>query len=241
VSFGVGWNMIAPYKPQNLLRNAGRSLELLVGGVCVVISVLAAALLIWCIYLLGYRKPPEDIPRLGILMLLVVVLAIAVGFSVIAFRLVRRGVAPTRLISPMLLRAWGLFFSLAGAGVLVDGIIRNRWGEIPYYCEVCVGSISMACAAFVLARRRLPEAASGGLGGQSGAADRSWPLCSEANRPSGVAGSRRWAIARRTQTGMLSSLIQVPLTRLCGPTESLRSRHRPARPGVGRPGACGLS
>jgi hypothetical protein len=182
--------MIAPYKTQNLLRNAGRPLELLVGWVCAVISALAAALMIWCIYLLGYRNPSEDVPRLGVFVMLVVIALIAVGFSVIALRLLRRGRAPSRLISPMLLRAWGLFFGLGGVAVLAEGILRKRWAELPYYCEVCVVSISMACAAFVFARRRPPEDASGGSGSQQGgSANRSQPAGSETNRTSAAAGS----------------------------------------------------
>jgi hypothetical protein len=150
--------MITSRKTENLLQDAGRFTERLIGWACALISGADAALLVCLVYLIAWRNPREsgvnDLYKVSTLAILGALLGIAVGFAMIAFRLIGGRRLRSGLMSPMVLRFWGLFFGLAGAFVLVDGIVRKRWLEVPRYWEVFAGGISMACAAFVLARRR---------------------------------------------------------------------------------------
>ena len=184
------------HKTENLLHEAGRPWEVFIGWVCALIGGTFAALLFWLLYLVVWRNPREygvnDLYKISTLMIFGMLLTIAIGLSVIAFRLIRRTRRQAGLMSPMFLRVWGSFFVLGGAVVLIDGIVTKRWNEIPHYWAVLASSVSMACAAFVLAKRReRGETSKNSNIQQDGAANQSQPIRSESNRTSSAAGSRR--------------------------------------------------
>jgi hypothetical protein len=83
-----------------------------------------------------------------------VLLAIAVGFSIPAFRLITGRGRESELMSPILLRLWGSFFLVGSALVLIESLIRRRTGAIAGSLELLISGVSMAVAAFVLAARR---------------------------------------------------------------------------------------
>jgi hypothetical protein len=143
-------------KKENLLRGTSRSLELILGYVSAVISVAFASLLVWLVYIVGWRNPREygthDLLKASTLLIFSVLLVIAVGFSVLAFRLIAG--KSKYLMSPMLLRIWGVFFAIGSAVVLIDCIVNQKWSEIQDSWEGLTLSISMAVAAFVLARKQ---------------------------------------------------------------------------------------
>jgi len=142
-------------KSKNLLREAGRFWELLIGYIRAVLSAASAALLVWLVYLVAWRNPQEygvhDLFKVSTLLIFLVLLAIAVGFSVLASRLILR--TSKNLMSPMLLRIWGAFFAVGSVGVLIDTVVNKRWTEILHTWEILVTSISMSIAAFTFARR----------------------------------------------------------------------------------------
>ena len=121
-------------------------------------SAMVAVMLIWIAYLVVWRNPREygvdDLYKGSTLFMFLLLLAIAAGFSVIAFRLLIRKRGPAGLISPILLRIWGAFFGIMSILVLMDVIIKRRWIEASHYLITLTGSISMAIAAFMLASRR---------------------------------------------------------------------------------------
>ena len=86
--------LIMSRKTESLLQDAGRSREVFVGWVCALISGTFAATLVWLLYLVAWRNPREyganDLYEITTLVILGVLLAIAVGFSIIAFRLINR-------------------------------------------------------------------------------------------------------------------------------------------------------
>ena len=173
----------------NLLQEAGRSWEVFLGWVCTLISAAFAVTLGWLSYLVAWRNPREygvnDLYEITTLVIFGVLLTIAVGFSVIAFRLLSRGRKPSGIMSPLLLRIWGSFFGLAGAVILIDAIVRRRWSDIPHYWVMFTSTFSMTCAAFVLARRReRREKVKANAAGQPGAANGSQSIRSEPNRTS---------------------------------------------------------
>jgi hypothetical protein len=184
-----------PHKIENLLQDAGRSREVFIGWVCALISGTFAAILVWLLYLVAWRNPREygvnDLYRISTLMIFGALLTIAIGFSVIAFRLIRRTRRQSGLMSPAFLRVWGSFFVLGGAAVLIDGIVKKRWIEVPHYWAVLTTSVSMSCAAFVLARRlERGEVSDNSTSEPGGPANGSQPIRSETNRTSSTAGSR---------------------------------------------------
>src|SRR5947208_4304095 len=188
--------LIMSRKTESLLQDAGRSREVFVGWVCALISGTFAATLVWLLYLVAWRNPREyganDLYEITTLVILGVLLAIAVGFSIIAFRLINRRRKQSGLMSPLFLRIWGAFFGLASAVVLIDAIVRKRWTDIPHYWVMFTTSFSMTCAAFVLARRReRREVNANSISQPEGAAHRSKPIRSETNRTSSAADSRR--------------------------------------------------
>ena len=141
----------------DLLRNAGRSWEILIGWVCAFISTTFAGILVWVAYLVAWRNPREygvnDLYKPTTLIIFSVLLAIAVGFSLFAFRLIIGKRKYPGLMSPMVLRIWGAFFGLMSIAVLIDAIVKKRWAEAHYYWGILTTGISMGFAAFVLARR----------------------------------------------------------------------------------------
>ena len=184
------------HRTEKLLRDAGRFWELLVGGVCALISATFAAVLVWLAYLVAWRNPREygvnDLYKVSTLFIFLVLLAIAAAFSVLAFRLIIRKRGHPGLMSPMLLRIWGAFFGTMSIVVLIDALIRKRWVEAWHYLTILTGTISMAFAAFILARRRERSMSQQKLiSQQDGAANGSQPIRSETNRTSPAAGSRR--------------------------------------------------
>lgn len=144
-------------KPENLLQDSTRFWELLIGYVCAAISVAVATLLAWLVYLVTWRNPREygahDSFKVSTIIIFSVLLVIAVGFSVLAFRLITPKYKHLTLMSPMLLRIWGVFFAIGSVAVLITCIVNKRWTEVWYSCEILVGSVSMALAAFALARK----------------------------------------------------------------------------------------
>ncbi len=184
------------HKSENLLREAGRFWEVFIGWVCALIGGTFAALLVWLLYLVAWRNRREygvnDLYKISTLMIFGVLLTIAIGFSVIAFRLIWCTRRQSGLMSPMFLRVWGSFFVLGGAVVLIDGIVTKRWSEVPHYWAVLTSSVTMACAAFVLAKRRdRGEASKNSNSQQDAAAYPSQHIRSDTNRTSSAAGSRR--------------------------------------------------
>jgi hypothetical protein len=117
----------------------------------------------------------NDHDKIIALLIFGALLAIAVGFSVIAFRLISRSRSQRGLMSPLLLRIWGSFFGLMSGVVVVDAIVRNRWGYFLHSGEMLAAGVSMACAAFILARRR-----------ERSEANESQPIRSDTNRTSGA-------------------------------------------------------
>jgi len=142
-------------KTENLLQEAGRFWELLIGYICAVFSAASAALLIWLVYLVAWRNPREygvhDLFKASTLLIFLTLFIIAFGLSVFASRLIVR--RRKQLMSPMLLRIWGVFFAIGSIGVLTDAIVNKRWTEVRNCWEILAGSVSMALAAFTLARR----------------------------------------------------------------------------------------
>jgi hypothetical protein len=145
-----------PPENKNLLRGTSRFLEIVLGWICALISAAVAALLVWLVYIVAWRNPREygkhELLEASTLLIFSVMLVIAVGFSVLAFRLIAgKG---KYLISPTLLRIWGVFFGVGSACVLIDCVINKKWMEIKDSWETLTLSVSMAVAAFTLARRQ---------------------------------------------------------------------------------------
>ena len=142
---------------RKLLKPSDRRLEIVVGWICALISIAFAALLVFLLYIIGWRNPREygshDLQKLQTVALLAILLVMAIVFSVFASRLLRVKNQKKRLMSPFALRAWGTFFSLGSVVLLLDCVIHRRWSQIPHLWEILTGSISMAIAAFALARK----------------------------------------------------------------------------------------
>jgi len=145
-------------QPNNskLLREAGRTVEVLVGWVCALVSIGFAALFVWLAYIVGWRNPRQygshDLLKFNTLAFFAILLAIAVAFSFFAFRLLQSKKPKQRLMSPLVLRVWGTFFALGSAVGLIDGVANHRWQQLPHLWEMLAASISMAVAAFALAK-----------------------------------------------------------------------------------------
>jgi hypothetical protein len=142
---------------RKLLRKADRRWEILVGAACALISIASTALLVFMVYLVAWRNPRQygthDFLKTDTIAFLAVLLAIAIAFSVFATRLLQGKKSPQqRLMSPLVLRIWGVFFSAGSLVVLTDCLINHRWKQFPHLWELLVTSISMAVAAFALAR-----------------------------------------------------------------------------------------
>jgi hypothetical protein len=179
-------------KADRLLQDAGRFWEVLIGWLCALISGTFAGLLVWLLYLFAWRSLREDgvndHDKIIALSILGALLAIAVGFSIIAFRLISRSRSQRGLMSPLLLRIWGSFFGLMSAVVLVDAIVRNRSGYFLHSCEMFT-AVAMACAAFILAKRReRSEANENPICQPSAVVKESQPIHSDTHRTSGAAG-----------------------------------------------------
>ena len=161
---------------ESLLQDAGRARELLIGWACALVSGAFTSLLGWLLYLVAWRNPRQydahDLQKGGTLAILGVVLAVAVGFGVIAFRLIRHRRTGAGLMSPISLRIGGSFFALASVLVLIDAIVTKRWLHVLHLWTVTTGAASMALAAFALARRRERANASRSSNSQIAAPDR---------------------------------------------------------------------
>lgn len=156
---GVDLNLeTMPSRTEKLLQGAGRTWELLTGWACALISVALASLFVCLLYLVAWRNPREygvnDLHRPITIVILGSLLTVAIGFSVIAFRLISRRRSQQGLMSPLFLRMWGSFFGLMTAVVLVVAIMARRWIQVVHCCELLVGIVPMTCAAFILASRR---------------------------------------------------------------------------------------
>jgi hypothetical protein len=145
-------------KPDKLLQKVDRRLEVLLGRVCAVISGAFACTFIWLFYLVAWRNPREystnDLFKPTTAAILVVLVSVAIGFSLFASRLIAPKGKQPGLMSPMVLRLWALFFGLMGVVILVDGLVAGRWNTIPSRLEIMLASCSMSIAAFVLARKQ---------------------------------------------------------------------------------------
>ena len=143
-------------KTKNLLREVSRPWELLIGWISAAISVTFAGLLVWLVYLVAWRNPREygahDLFEAGTFFIFLLLLVIAVGFSVLAFRLITR--RAKYLLSPTLLRIWGAFFAVGSVVVLINCLASKKWSAILSSWEILVSSLMMAVAAFVLARKQ---------------------------------------------------------------------------------------
>ena len=143
-------------KTKNLLQDAGRGFEVFIGGLCAVSSLTFAALFVWFAYLVVWRNPREfgvnDLFKLSTLLIFLALLGLAIGFSVLATRLVIGKAKNSILMSPMLLRIWGTFFCVGSVTVLIDAIAKRKWMEAIHFWTIFTGALSMAVAAFILAR-----------------------------------------------------------------------------------------
>ena len=132
--------------------------ELSIGWICACISAIFAGLLGWLAYLVVWRNPREygvnDFFKVSTFVLFVVLVIIAVGFSVVAFRLITGKHRHRGLMSPMVLMIWGAFFAVMSVVILIDVIANRKWLEAPRHWEILSVSISMSSAAFALARKR---------------------------------------------------------------------------------------
>ena len=141
---------------QNLFGEAGRSLELLVGWVCALISLIFGGLLAVCIYLVAWRNPREfgvhELFEVKTLVIFSFFLVIAVSFSVFASRLLSKRGPGQRLMSANVLRAWGAFFAGTTIFILMNAIVNRKWAELPQLWYALSASLSMGVAAFSLAR-----------------------------------------------------------------------------------------
>jgi hypothetical protein len=141
---------------RNLLGEASRTSEIVVGWICALISIVFVTLFGYLAYIVGWRNPriygSHDLLHFDSLAVFAILLVIAVGFSVFAFRLLQRKKSNRRLMSPLVLRVWGTFFALGGVLVLADCIVNHRWEQLAYDWEILAGSIAMAIAAFALAK-----------------------------------------------------------------------------------------
>jgi hypothetical protein len=72
---------------------------------------------------------------------------------VLAFRLIIPKRKHLPLLSPMLLRIWGVFFAIGSLAVLVICLVNKKWNEIWNSWEILVGSVSVTIAAFALAKK----------------------------------------------------------------------------------------
>ena len=145
-----------PPNNRKLLRETARPVELLVGWACALISIAFSSLFVWLAYIVGWRNPRQygshDLLKSETLGFFAILLVIAVVFSVFAFRLLQRKKPRQRLMSPLVLKVWGTFFALGSAIVMIDCIANHRWQQLSQIWEMLAGSISMAVAAFTLAK-----------------------------------------------------------------------------------------
>lgn len=143
-------------KAKSLLRQTTKPLEIALGIVLAVISVSFAALLVWLVYIVSWRNPQKygthDLFKWTTILIFLLLFAIAFGFSIFAFRLLNHN--RKRLVSPALLRFWGVFFAAGSGCVLIECIVKQNWAGIRYAWEALNLSISMAIAAFVLAQKQ---------------------------------------------------------------------------------------
>lgn len=143
---------------ENLLKGVSRPVQLLLGWLCALISGAFAVVLVWLAYLVYWRNPREygvdDRLELTTFFVFGLFLIIAWGFSVLAFRLIRRRRKGAVLVSPLLLRFWGAFFALGSVAVLIASIVTQDWTMVQRGWTMLVSSASMAVAAFLLARIR---------------------------------------------------------------------------------------
>jgi amino acid transporter len=142
---------------EDLLKEAGRSLEVGIGWACAVVSIAFWGLLAFVIYLVAWRNPREygvnEMFTISTLALFLLFFVIAAGFLVLAMRLLAKRRRLT-LISPMLLRIFGVFFAVVSAAVVVECLASKRWMEAPSSIAVFVTAAGMSVAAFTLARRQ---------------------------------------------------------------------------------------
>jgi hypothetical protein len=148
-------------KPEKLLKESGRFVDIIVGYICAAISIAVAALLVWLVYLVIWRNPREygvhDAFQTSTIIIFSFLLIIAVGFSVLAFRLIASKRKHKTLLSPMLLRIWGVFFFGASLVMLITCYVNKRWGDILNVWEIVAGSVSIAIAAFAFASKKEQE------------------------------------------------------------------------------------
>ena len=149
---------MVPLRTHSLLRDAGRTRALVTGWVCALVSVMFTALFGWLVYLVAWRNPRQyDVHDLGkgsTLAIFGVLLGIAGGFAIMAFRLVGRRRTRAGLLSPLALRVWGSLFAVGTALALVEAIVTKSWLAVPHFWVAATGAGSMALAAFALARGR---------------------------------------------------------------------------------------
>jgi hypothetical protein len=154
----VGWKSNMPYNTERLLQEADRGWELLLGWICALISAVVGGFSILGFYIVAFWKPHNGatggLPRTDTLVFLGVLAAVSVGFSVLAIRLIHPGGGQSTLMSPFLLRAWGSLFILGSAVGLILAVAKGQATQILRCGEALAMSLTMACAAFVLAGKR---------------------------------------------------------------------------------------
>ncbi|MEO7297319.1 MAG: hypothetical protein ABI042_01935 [Verrucomicrobiota bacterium] len=146
-----------PLKPEKYLINASKRYEFVVGLTCALISLASTSLLVWIVYLVAWRNPRvygvNDLFKVSTLAMFLLFFLISLGFSVLAFRLLSPNQNKRQLFFPLLLRLWGAFFASAGFFLLAVSLIKGDWEKVTVALEMVPFSVTMAVAAFLLARK----------------------------------------------------------------------------------------
>jgi hypothetical protein len=146
------------HSTEKLLQETGRGWEILLGWTCALLSVVVGGFSILMLYIVSFWNPRNRLadgsPKVGMFVFLGALVAISVGFSVFAVRLLRSRGGQSGLMSPVLLRAWGCFFVLGSAAALFLALAEGQTTQVQRCAEMLLLSLTMACAAFVLAAKR---------------------------------------------------------------------------------------
>ncbi len=142
----------------DIITSAPRYLELLVGIACSLIGVMFASLLIFMTYVVTWRNPlmhgRYDMTEPITILLLAVLIVIATFFVRMAYLLLMRPQGAAGLLSPIVLRFWGVLFAVAGFAVLIS-IVREGSPFRAYSAWTSfLSTLTMAGALFRLAQKR---------------------------------------------------------------------------------------
>lgn len=142
---------------EKLLQSTRRPGEIVLGFVCGVIGLCLLGLFVWLTYLVAWRNPRDygvyDLWKPTTLGVLTLFLAIAILFLRLGIRLLIRPKSGW-LFTPLSLRLWGGFFGLMSIPVFLTTVRGDDWVK-NYHAWMALSTfVTMAVAAFILARRR---------------------------------------------------------------------------------------